>query len=107
MTCDPTPANTRPNGSATSRPGWPPSRSRSPSPGTPSTPPASPWLPLLNGDGLPTDDPRALIVRRDFGDGQIWGTTSISLVALTPAGLRYDFTAHPGDPAAWYPVPLG
>jgi len=67
----------------------------------------APWLPLLNGDGLPTDDPRALIVRRDFGDGQIWGTTSISLVAFTPAGLRYDFTAHPGDPAAWYPVPLG
>ena len=66
-----------------------------------------PWLPLLNGDGLRTDDPRALIVRRDLGDGRIWGTTSISLVALTPDGLRYDFTATPGDPAAWYPVPLG
>jgi hypothetical protein len=67
----------------------------------------APWLPLLNGDGLPTSDPRALIVRRDFGDGRIWGTTSMSLVAFTPEGLRYDFTAHPGDPAAWYPVPLG
>ena len=67
----------------------------------------APWLPLLNGDGLSTDDPRALIVRREFGDGQLWGTTSISLVALTLEGLRYDFTAHPGDPAAWYPVPLG
>ncbi len=67
----------------------------------------APWLPLLNGDGLSTDDPRALIVRREFGDGQLWGTTSISLVAFTPEGLRYDFTAHPGDPAAWYPVPLG
>ena len=66
-----------------------------------------PWLPLLNGDGLGTDDPRALIVCRDLGDGRIWGTTSISLVALTPEGLRYDFTARPGDPAAWYPVPLG
>ena len=64
------------------------------------------WLPLLNGDGLRPDDPRALIVRRDLGDGRIWGTTSISLVALTPDGLRYDFTAVPGDPAAWYPVPL-
>ena len=62
------------------------------------------WLPLLNGDGLRPDDPRALIVRRDLGDGRIWGTTSISLVALTPDGLRYDFTAIPGDPAAWYPV---
>jgi hypothetical protein len=67
----------------------------------------APWLPLLNGDGLPTDDPRALIVRRDFGDGRIWGTTSISLIAFTPEGLRYDFTATPGDPAAWYPVPVG
>ena len=67
----------------------------------------APWLPLLNGDGLSTDDPRALIVRREFDDGRVWGTTSISLVALTPEGLRYDFTAHPGDPAAWYPVPVG
>jgi hypothetical protein len=64
------------------------------------------WLPLLNGAGLGPDDPRALIVRRDLGDGRIWGTTSISLVALTPDGIRYDFTARPGDPAAWYPVPL-
>ena len=64
------------------------------------------WLPLLNGAGLSPDDPRALIVRRDLGDGRIWGTTSISLVALTPDGIRYDFTAAPGDPAAWYPVPL-
>ena len=67
----------------------------------------APWLPLLNGDGLRTDDPRALIVRRDFGDGRIWGTTSVSLVAFTPEGLRYDFTARPGDPEAWHPVPLG
>jgi len=67
----------------------------------------APWLPLLNGDGLRPDDPRALIVRRDLGDGRIWGTTSISLIALTPDGLRYDFTGTPGDPAAWYPVPLG
>jgi len=64
------------------------------------------WLPLLDGDGIPPEDQRALIVRRDFGHGRIWGTTSISLAAITPAGLRYDFTATPGDPAAWYPVPL-
>ena len=64
------------------------------------------WLPLLNGAGLSPDDPRALIVRRDLGDGRIWGTTSISLIALTPDGIRYDFTAAPGDPAGWYPVPL-
>ncbi len=64
------------------------------------------WLPLLNGDGLGPGDPRALIVRRDLGDGRIWGTTSISLVALAPGGLRYDFTAAPGDPGAWSPVPV-
>ncbi len=62
------------------------------------------WLPLLNGDGLRTDDDRALILRRELGGGRNWGTTSISLVALSPAGLRYDFTARPGDPTAWYTV---
>jgi Transport and Golgi organisation 2 len=64
------------------------------------------WLPLLNGDGLSPDDPRALIVRRDLGDGRVWGTTSVSLVALWPDRLRYDFTAAPGDPGAWYEVAL-
>jgi hypothetical protein len=64
------------------------------------------WLPLLNGDGIGPRDPRALIVRRDLGAGRIWGTTSISLVALSPDGLRYDFNAAPGDPEAWYPVPV-
>lgn len=62
------------------------------------------WLPLLNGDGLTSDDGRALIVRRDLGNSRIWGTTSISLVALSPTGLRYDFTGSPGDPASWYTV---
>ncbi|HEY0717552.1 MAG TPA: NRDE family protein [Streptosporangiaceae bacterium] len=65
------------------------------------------WFALVNGGGLTPADPRALIVRRDLGAGRIWGTTSISLVALTPDGLRYDFTAAPGDPAAWHPVDLG
>lgn len=64
------------------------------------------WLPLLNGAGLPPQDPRALIVRHDFGDGRVWGTTSISLVALSPGELRYDFTASPGDPSAWREIPL-
>ena len=65
------------------------------------------WMPLLNGDGLAPDDTRALIVRRDLGAGRIWGTTSISLVAIGRAGLRYDFTPAPGDPLAWYQVPVG
>jgi hypothetical protein len=62
------------------------------------------WFPLINGAGLPTDDQRALIVRHDFGDGRVWGSGSTSLVALSPTGLRYDFTASPGDPSAWYAV---
>jgi len=76
-----------------------------PRPGDPVSLAWGSWLPLLNGDGLGPQDPRALIVRRDLGDGRIWGTTSISLVALSRAGLRYDFTAAPGDPEAWSPVP--
>jgi hypothetical protein len=59
------------------------------------------WLRLADGDGLDREDPRALIVRRDFGDGRIWGTTSVSLVALTRDGARFDFSAEPGDPVAW------
>jgi hypothetical protein len=64
------------------------------------------WLPLLNGAGLSPADPRALIVRRAIAPGRTWGTTSISLVALSPGGPRYDFTAAPGDPAAWQRVPV-
>ena len=63
------------------------------------------WLPLLDGDGITPGDPRALILRRDLGDGRVWGTTSTSLVALWPDAVRYDFTGAPGDPAAWRSVP--
>jgi hypothetical protein len=62
------------------------------------------WLRLADGDGLDPAEPRALIVRRDFGDGRIWGTTSVSLVALTRDGARFDFSPRPGDPAAWASV---
>jgi Transport and Golgi organisation 2 len=62
------------------------------------------WLPLVNGDNLGTDDLRALIVRRDLGEGRIWGTTSISLVALATGWVRYDFTGEPGRPSAWQSV---
>jgi hypothetical protein len=75
-----------------------------PHPGEPIAEAWGEWFPLLNGDGLPTGDERALIVRHDFGDGRIWGTGSISLVALATASLRYDFTAAPGNPSAWYTV---
>jgi Transport and Golgi organisation 2 len=62
------------------------------------------WFPLVNGDGIGTDDDRALIVRRELSAGQVWGTTSISLIALSEDGLRYDFTARPGNPDGWYSV---
>lgn len=77
-----------------------------PRPGSPVAQAWGDWLPLLDGDGITTDDPRALIVRRDLGDGRIWGTTSISLVALWPDEVRYDFTGTPGDRTAWRSVPL-
>ncbi len=77
-----------------------------PRPGDPVSLAWGAWLPLLDGDGLAPDDPRALIVRRDLGGGRIWGTTSISLVALSAGGLRYDFTPAPGDTAAWREVPV-
>jgi Transport and Golgi organisation 2 len=62
------------------------------------------WLPLVDGAGLDRGDPRALVVRRDVGDGRIWGTSSISLVALGRDGPRYDFSDKPGDPRAWRAV---
>jgi uncharacterized protein with NRDE domain len=63
------------------------------------------WLGLLDGDGLDPADDRALIVRRDLGEGRVWGTTSITLVTLGAGGVAsYDFTARPGDPGAWRPV---
>jgi hypothetical protein len=61
-----------------------------------------PWVTLLAGDGLPPDDPRALVVRTEF-EGRIYGSGSASLVALTADGVRYDFTPTPAHPR-WTPV---
>jgi hypothetical protein len=80
-----------------------------PRPGTTVTQAWGDWLPLVNGDGIGPGDPRALIVRHDLGGGRTWGATSVSLVAVqpeeSPDAVRYDFTATPGDPDAWYEVP--
>ncbi|MFJ6380203.1 NRDE family protein [Kitasatospora sp. NPDC092039] len=61
------------------------------------------WLPIVTGDGLAPDADAALIQRRDFGDGRIWGSSSISLLALGPELLRYDFAAAPvaADGPGW------
>jgi hypothetical protein len=62
------------------------------------------WLPLLDGDGLDRADPRALVIRRGVGGGVVYGTTSVSLTALSPGRLRYDFNPVPGDHGAWHGV---
>jgi hypothetical protein len=77
-----------------------------PRPGEPAAQAWGEWFPLLNGAGLATGDQRALILRHEFADGRVWGTTSISLVALSPGQARYDFTGQPGEPAAWQAIPL-
>ena len=62
------------------------------------------WLTLAAGDGLDPADPAAIIVRRDLPDGRVYGTTSVTLVALADSGIRYDFQSHPGNRDGWYPV---
>jgi Transport and Golgi organisation 2 len=64
------------------------------------------WLPLADGDGLSDTDPAAVIVRHELPDGRVFGTTSVSLVALGAHGLRYDFQPVPGDPLTWYSVDI-
>lgn len=59
------------------------------------------WLPLVNGGGVPRFDHRALLPQLDLGGGRVWGTTSVSLVALSPSEARYDFSADPGAADAW------
>ncbi len=66
------------------------------------------WLALAAPGDAVGAEPGAIIVRRDLPDGRVWGSTSVSLVALAANGaLRYDFQPVPADPATWYPVKLG
>jgi hypothetical protein len=65
------------------------------------------WLTLASGDGLDPADPSAIIVRHDLPDGRVYGTTSVTLVALADDGIRYDFQPHPGSADGWYPVTVG
>lgn len=58
------------------------------------------WSSYALGGGLDTADPRALVVRGSVADRR-WGTSSVSLVALSPDGARYDFCA---DPTAAVPI---
>ncbi|MFE9425252.1 NRDE family protein [Kitasatospora sp. NPDC006697] len=54
------------------------------------------WLPIAHGDGLPFDDPAALIRRLESPSGRVWGSVSISLVALAAGRVRYDFATSSG-----------
>ena len=54
------------------------------------------WLTLAAGDGLDPGDPRAIVASRDLPDGRVWGSTSLTLVALGADGIRYDFQPRPG-----------
>lgn len=64
------------------------------------------WLTLAAGDGLDPADPAAIIVRRGLPDGRVYGTTSLTLVALAGDGLRYDFQGRPGRLDGWVSVPV-
>jgi hypothetical protein len=70
------------------------------------------WLDLMRGDGLPPDDPRALLVYREIDGrqpgqeqfaGRTYGSGSAALVALAPGRVRYDFTPTPFTPT-WRPI---
>jgi hypothetical protein len=64
------------------------------------------WLTLAAGDGLDPGDPAAIVVRHVLPDGRIHGTGSVTLVALSADGVRYDFQPTPGRVDGWYPVSL-
>jgi hypothetical protein len=54
------------------------------------------WFSLVSGAGLDPADERALVLRRTVEERQ-WGTSSLSLVALSRTGARYDFCGNPAD----------
>jgi hypothetical protein len=56
------------------------------------------WVPLLRGDGLAVDDPRALIIRHEH-EGRVYGSGSLALVGIGTGHVRYDFSSTPMTPA--------
>ena len=67
-----------------------------PSPGVGDTEQAwAGWMRLADGDGLDTNDVRALIGKHDWGEGGVWLTSSVSLIAIGRGGVRYDFRPAP------------
>lgn len=62
------------------------------------------WRELATGAGLPPEDLRAMVIRRELPDGRIFGSLSVTLLALAPGGIHYEFTADPRDPDAFREV---
>lgn len=46
-------------------------------------------------------DPSGLVAHADLGQGQVWATGSVTLVAAGRGTVRYAFTSEPADSAAW------
>ncbi|MEE6258687.1 NRDE family protein [Plantactinospora sonchi] len=75
--------------------------SPAPAPGTGTADAWGDWLDLLAAGGVGVGDPRSLLQRRQL-DGRRYGSTSASLVALGPGGVRHDFTGEPFRQDSWY-----
>lgn len=56
-----------------------------------------PWLTIAAGMDVERTDPQALILRHVFED-RVYGSSSVSLVALSRNGIRYDFARVPDQP---------
>ena len=61
--------------------------------------------PRTPGVGPAQGDPSGLVAHADLGDGQVWGTGSVTLLALARDGVRYAFTDAPERPESWRMVP--
>jgi hypothetical protein len=47
-----------------------------------------------------------MIVRHELPDGRTFGSLSVTLLALAPGGIHYEFTGDPRDPEAFARVPV-
>src|ERR1700733_10076718 len=81
-------------------------------PGAPAEEPKAARFADKFGAARPPADP-ALPLAQAWGDwltlaagARVYGPPSVTLVALSADGVRYDFQPHPGSADGWYPVPL-
>nr|BFE80121.1 hypothetical protein GCM10020093_027220 [Planobispora longispora] len=40
-----------------------------------------------------------MVIRRELPDGRVFASLSVTMLALTPSGIRYDFTGAPATRA--------